>query len=255
VQSAPRIKENIIMSTIIIPARYGSSRFPGKVLALIGGEPMIARVVKQCKRTLAGAIHVVTDDERVVEAVKHLGIQTHMSPSELATGTDRIAYVATKLAETDDIIINVQGDEPFVAPELIDAMIAQLEAEPTLNMNSACTPFLPQDDANNPNHVKVVMDAKGYALYFSRLAIPCDRDGKLDVTRHRHIGLYGYRRNFLLKFAKLAKTPLESCENLEQLRALENGEKIKMIVTSYRPISVDTEQDLREAEKYWQGQK
>ncbi|MDR2870243.1 MAG: 3-deoxy-manno-octulosonate cytidylyltransferase [Deferribacteraceae bacterium] len=241
------------MSTIIIPARYGSSRFPGKVLATIGGEPMISRVVRQCKDTIATDIHVVTDDERVITAVTPLGVKAHMSPSDIATGTDRIAFVAANL--TDDIVINVQGDEPFIPPTLINELITQLEAEPTLNMNSACTPFLPNDNANDANHVKVVLSQAGYALYFSRLPIPFDRDGKAKPQRYRHIGIYGYRRKFLLQYSKMAKTPLEAAEMLEQLRALENGERIKMIITPYRPISVDTAQDLQEAVEYFEKQR
>lgn len=234
------------MSAIIIPARYASSRFPGKVLAEIGGKAMVVRVAEQCLQTGA-SVHVATDDERVVNAIKPLGINVVMTPPGIATGTDRIAYLSKDL--DDDIIINVQGDEPFIPPALIKQMIKQLEDEPALNMNSACVPFAESEDVNNPSAVKVVMDNNGYALYFSRLPIPFDREG-INPVRYKHIGVYGYRREFLLKYAGMPKTALEEAEMLEQLRALENGERIKMIKTDYRPLSVDTPEDLIIAQKY-----
>lgn len=235
------------MSAVIIPARYASSRFPGKMLAKLGSETMIARVVKQCLLSKAASVHIVTDDERIIGAVKHLNVKTHMSPADLPTGSDRIAYVAKNLPE--NIIINVQGDEPFIAPELINELIEQLESEPALKMNSACVEFSAGDDPLSPAHVKVVMDKDGYALYFSRSLIPYDRDGVKPI-RYKHIGIYGFRRDFLLRYTTMPKTALESAEMLEQLRVLESGERIKMVKTSYKPLSIDTIEDLKAAEAY-----
>ena len=237
------------MSTIIIPARYASTRFPGKVMAEIGGKPMIVRVAEQCLKTEADQVYVAADDERVAEAVRALGVPVVMTPPDLPTGTDRIAMIAKDL--NDDIIINVQGDEPFIPPTLINSLIKQLKDEDSLNMNSACTVFKHDADVNNPAHVKVVLDKNGYALYFSRLPIPFDRDGNINPLRYKHIGIYGYRRKFLLEFAQMDKTPLESSEMLEQLRALESGERIKMVKTDYMPLSVDTREDLKLAEDYF----
>ncbi|GAB7141337.1 3-deoxy-manno-octulosonate cytidylyltransferase [Deferribacterales bacterium RsTz2092] len=236
------------MSAVIIPARYASTRFPAKIVARIEGIPMIARVAEQCKQSRADVVCIATDNNEVIKATAHLAIRSVMTPSDIATGTDRIAYAAKDINE--DIIINVQGDEPFIPPALINELIETLETNPRLNMATACVPFENDADANNPAHVKVVLDANDYALYFSRLPLPADRDGNVHPIRYRHIGIYGYRRDFLLKYAHLPATPLESAERLEQLRALENGERIKVIKTHYSPISVDTPEDFATAESY-----
>ena len=236
------------MSSVIIPARYASVRFPGKVLVKIGGIPLIERVVAQCLKTKADNVYVVTDDERVSEALRHTGVPVIMSPPEIATGTDRVAFAAKGL--TDAVIINAQGDEPFISPALIDTLIEQLSADASLNMITACCEFKAGEDIGNPANVKVVLDSNGYALYFSRLPIPCDRDMKAHPVRYKHIGIYGFKRDFLLKYAEMPATPLESSEMLEQLRALENGERIKVIKTAYKPISIDTADDLAIAEEY-----
>ncbi|MDR2883791.1 MAG: 3-deoxy-manno-octulosonate cytidylyltransferase [Deferribacteraceae bacterium] len=236
------------MSTVIIPARYASSRFIGKALALIGGTPMVNLVAQRCLQSKADRVVVVTDDERIAEAVRTTRAECVMSPSELATGTDRVAYVAKNI--NDDIVINVQGDEPIIPPSRIDEWIAELERDPSLEMITACVAFKDEAMAQNPSHVKVVMDSNGNALYFSRLPIPFDRDGNINPIRYRHIGIYGFRRKFLLRYAQLGKTPLEQAESLEQLRALENGVRIKVIKTAYEPVSVDTPEDLVAAEQY-----
>lgn len=234
------------MSAVIIPARYGSTRFPGKVLADIGGEPMICRVAKRCLETSAENVVVVTDNEKVRDACRAInGVNVIMSPSGLATGTDRVAFAAKRMV--DDIIINVQGDEPFIPAKLIDSMIEGLASDTSLRMITACTSFKDAASSENPSAVKVVTDKSGYALYFSRWPVPYNRDGIGGVSRFRHIGVYGFRRDFLFKFASLERTPLEKAENLEQLRALENGVRIKVIQTGYNPISIDTPADLEAA--------
>lgn len=236
------------MSVVVIPARYESSRLPGKPLAKIGGVPMVLRTAERCMKSSADRVIVVTDDIRVLDACAAAdGLECSMSDPAIPSGTDRVAKVA-KFIE-DDIVINVQGDEPFIDPELIDALIAELRADAGLNMVTACTPFEDGEDTDNPNAVKVVFGADGNALYFSRLPIPYDRDGS-GVQRYRHIGIYGFRKDFLLKFSSMEPGRLENTEKLEQLRAMEAGEKIRVVVTGYKPVSVDTAEDLIKAEEY-----
>lgn len=238
------------MSSIIIPARYKSTRFPGKVLANIGGKPMILRVAEQCLKTKADSVIVVTDSPEVYEVCKAAGgFQVINSPDNIATGTDRVAFAADKI--DDDIIINVQGDEPFIPEILINNLIDGLSNDKSLKMITACTPFKTDADVENTSAVKVVSDKNGYALYFSRYPIPFDRDKTEKIIRYRHIGIYGFRRDFLFEFARLGRTSLEKSENLEQLRALENGVKIKVVETDYNPVSVDTPEDLIVAENYF----
>jgi 3-deoxy-manno-octulosonate cytidylyltransferase (CMP-KDO synthetase) len=234
------------MSAVIIPARYASTRFPGKLLAPLGGEPLIIHTVRSALKSKADKVYAVTDDERIAATLKGYEslnrLEIIMSDPAIPTGTDRVAFAAKNI--DDEIIINVQADEPFVPPALLDALAAALEADKNIGMASACVPF---DDAENPNHVKVVLDGGNFALYFSRCPIPFDRDRK-GVTRYKHIGVYAFRRDTLFRFAALKSTTLENAEMLEQLRALENGIRIKMLITDYFPISVDTPDDLRTAE-------
>lgn len=242
------------MSAVIIPARLGSTRFPGKVLADIGGEPMIVRVAKQALLTKADRVAVVTDSEDVLKVCSGLsGVTAMISPSDLATGTDRVAFAAKDF--DDDIIINVQGDEPFIPPSLIDSLIDGLVCDENSDMITACVPFADLKLSENPSAVKVVLDEDGYAVYFSRCPIPFNRDGISDIIRYRHIGIYGFRREYLFKFAKEEKSFLERCENLEQLRAIERGVKIKVVKTDYNPISVDTYEDLQNALKFLESEK
>ncbi len=237
------------MSAIIIPARLGSTRFKGKVLADIGGKPMIVRVAESCLNSKADKVVVVTDSEEVFEVCSKVdGVLVMMSPSDLATGTDRVAYAAKTI--DDDVIINVQGDEPFIPSTLIDELIEELENDNTLKMVTAATQFKNLGLSENSSAVKVVLDKYSYALYFSRCAIPFDRDNSDSVVRYKHIGLYGFRREYLFEFASSDRTMLEVAENLEQLRALENGIKIKVVKTDYNPISVDTFEDLQVAIQY-----
>lgn len=236
-------------SAVIIPARYGSTRFPGKVLADVGGESMVALVARRCLETVADNVVVVTDNEKVCDiCAKISGLKVIMSPSDLATGTDRVAFAARTI--TDSIVINVQADEPFIPAGLINSLIDGLASDAGLEMITACTSFNDSLSSETPSDVKVAMDKNGFALYFSRSPIPYNRDGIDGVIRYRHIGIYGFRRDFLFKFASLERTPLEKAENLEQLRALENGVRIKVIKTDYDPISVDTPADLEAARRH-----
>ena len=223
------------MSAVIIPARYGSTRFPGKVLADIDGKPMIVRVAEQAVQTSADKVYEVCSKIEKVSVM--------MSPSDLSTGTDRVAYAAKHI--DDDIIINVQGDEPFIPPVLIEQLIQGLKNDKSLNMITACVPFADINNSENPSAVKVILDKNDYAVYFSRYPIPYNRDNIDSVVRYRHIGIYGFRRDYLFDFASQERTYLEKCENLEQLRALENGVKIKVVKTDYNPLSVDTLEDLQ----------
>ncbi len=232
------------MSAIVIPARYQSSRFPGKVLADIKGKPMVVRVVEQALKTSADRVIVVTDCDKVYNACENIDrVEVMMSPENIATGTDRVAFACGNIS--DDIIINVQADEPFIPPLLIDELIKGLEQDKSLKMITACTPFQNLEDIENPSAVKVVLDKDDYGIYFSRYPIPYNRDNIDNVIRYRHIGIYGFRRDYLLEFSSQKKGYLESCENLEQLRAIENGIKIKVVKTDYNPLSVDTFEDLQ----------
>ena len=195
------------------------------------------------------AVMVATDDERIVTAVRGFGGIAMMTGSSHRTGTDRIAEVAAHLP--CEIILNVQGDEPLIEPEMIEAVIAPLAADPMLEMSTVCVAIADRDDYANPNVVKVVKDRAGRALYFSRSPIPHLRDVRLDPipTTFKHIGLYGFRRTFLLKFATLPPTPLEQAESLEQLRALEHGYRIHTVETRHDSIGVDTPEDLERARR------
>jgi 3-deoxy-manno-octulosonate cytidylyltransferase (CMP-KDO synthetase) len=243
----------------VIPARYDATRLPGKPLADIGGRPMIEHV---CRRAAAArgvdAVVVATDDERIATAVRGFGGIAAMTSAAHRTGTDRIAEVAAGLP--CEIVLNLQGDEPLIEPETIEAVIAPLISDPMLQMSTACVAISNRSDYENPNVVKVVKDRTGRALYFSRAPIPHFRGGPgsggppkggsyeevgAGFSRSfKHIGLYGYRRTFLLKFATLAQTPLERTESLEQLRALEHGYRIQTVETQYDSIGVDTPEDL-----------
>ena len=228
----------------VIPARYSSTRLPGKPLKLIAGVPMICRVydrASQAKR-IDKAI-VATDDDRIFTAVKDYGGKVMMTRADHPTGTDRLAEVAAAFDDVD-VIVNVQGDEPLIEPSLIDELIALFNEDTDLKMATVATELKEEEDIKNPNNVKVISDLNGYALYFSRSVIPYPRNaGKSAVCKH--IGIYAYRRDFLLKYAKMSPTPLEQSESLEQLRALENGYKIKVLRSDNQFIGVDTEEDLK----------
>jgi 3-deoxy-manno-octulosonate cytidylyltransferase (CMP-KDO synthetase) len=199
-----------------------------------------------CRRAAAArgvdAVVVATDDERIATAVRSFGGIVAMTNAAHRTGTDRIAEVAAGLP--CEIVLNLQGDEPLIEPETIEAVITPLLSDPMLEMSTVCVAIADRSDHDNPNVVKVVKDRAGRALYFSRAAIPHFRGGPPEGGPYKHIGLYGYRRTFLLKFATLAQTPLERIESLEQLRALEHGYRIQTVETRYDSIGVDTPEDL-----------
>jgi len=230
-------------TSIIIPARYGSTRFPGKPLADLWGKPIIQHVWERaCQARLASQVIIATDDERIAAAARSFGAEVAMTRPDHPSGTDRVAEVAEGLEA--DLIANVQGDEPLVEPGSIDAAIAPLAADATIPMGTLCCPVEEVADLANPGVVKVVCDREGFALYFSRLPIPFVRDHGGDAVRYRHIGLYVYRRDFLLSLAKLAPTPLEQAERLEQLRALEHGHRIRVVAVERAFPGVDTPGDL-----------
>jgi 3-deoxy-manno-octulosonate cytidylyltransferase (CMP-KDO synthetase) len=224
----------------VIPARYDSTRFPGKPLAEIDGRPMIEHVYRRAALARGvDAVVVATDDPRIATAVERFGGVVRMTGSGHRTGTDRIAEVAREL--TCEVVVNVQGDLPLVEPGMITEAIEPLTADRSLMMSTLRQAITDPADFTNPNIVKVVVDAHDNALYFSRAPIPYQRDGG---RAFKHIGLYGYRRDFLLTFAALAQTPLERAESLEQLRALEHGFRIRAVETRFDSIEVDTPEDL-----------
>ena len=236
--------------TALIPARYASSRFPGKPLADILGKPMIQWVYE---RTLqAGSIArviVATDDERIARAVREFGGEVAMTSPDHPTGTDRLAEVAASI-ETD-LIVNVQGDEPLIDPRMIDQAVAPLRKNRGIPMGTLKCPLASMEEYRSANVVKVVTDRQGFALYFSRAPIPHPREfagdlsGRLEeLGAFKHVGLYVYRKDFLLTFAKLPPTPLENLEKLEQLRALEHGFRIRVVETRLTSQGVDTPDDL-----------
>ena len=230
----------------IIPSRYGSSRFPGKPLHLICGKPLVAWVVEAVKKakTLDDVI-VATDDERIVAAVEAHGGRAVMTPSELPSGTDRIACAAGDFAD-DDILVNIQGDEPLISPDLVDALVGRMKEDTKWDMATAVTPIKSLDDLNAKTVVKVILDRDDGALYFSRAPIPCDRDHEPDIASGlwvRHLGIYAYRGAFLKKYISEPPCNLERIEKLEQLRALWMGAKIAVIRTDDEGVGVDTPED------------
>lgn len=236
----------------IIPSRYGSSRFPGKPLHFLCGKPLVAWVVEAVKKakTLDDVI-VATDDERIVAAVEAHGGKAVMTPSELPSGTDRIACAAGDFAD-DDIFVNIQGDEPLISPDLIDALVGRMKEGSKWDMATAVTPIKSLNDLNAKTVVKVVLDRDDGALYFSRAPIPCDRDHEPDIASGlwvRHLGIYAYRGAFLKKYIAEPPCDLEKTEKLEQLRALWMGAKIAVIRTDDEGVGVDTPEDALRIEE------
>ncbi|MBE8950627.1 MAG: 3-deoxy-manno-octulosonate cytidylyltransferase [Quinella sp. 3Q1] len=231
-------------SICVIPARYSSTRLPGKPLKDIFGRPMICRVWERASKAQSVAeVIVATDDERILHAVEKNFGKAMMTRADHKTGTDRLAEVAEKFPDAE-VIVNVQGDEPLIEPSLIDELVALFVADKNLQMATVATELTDAEEMKNPNNVKVVLDKNNNALYFSRSLIPYPRNaGKSKIFKH--IGIYAYRRNFLLDYAKMEPTPLEKSESLEQLRALENGFKIRVIKSACKFIGVDTEEDLK----------
>jgi 3-deoxy-manno-octulosonate cytidylyltransferase (CMP-KDO synthetase) len=235
----------------VIPARYLSTRLPGKPLVLIAGRPMIEHVYQRAAAAPSvDAVLVATDDARVAEAVDAFGGTAVMTRTTHESGTDRLAEVAAHLE--CDVIVNVQGDEPMMAPEAIDAAAA-LVAAGTEGIGTLRRRLADHDELANPAVVKVVVDALGYALYFSRAAIPFTRPGHPVPTRWKHLGLYAYRRDFLLHLATLTPTPLERAEGLEQLRVLEHGFRIATAETTAETVGVDTPDDLARVRRLFEA--
>jgi 3-deoxy-manno-octulosonate cytidylyltransferase (CMP-KDO synthetase) len=236
------------MFKVVIPARYASTRLPGKPLLDIAGKPMVVRVAEQAQKSRAEQVVIATDFEKILQATNQYGYQAVMTRIDHASGTDRIAEVADKMAWPDDaIVVNVQGDEPLIDPQLIDEVALTLAHSRDAVMATACHSIHDEAAFLNPNIVKVVMDTHGNALYFSRAPIPYPRDDahKQSITAYRHIGIYAYRVGFLKQYANLEVTGLEKTESLEQLRVLFHGYKIAVTVTENAPASgVDTQEDL-----------
>lgn len=229
-----------------IPARYGSTRLPGKPLLPIAGRPMIEHVYTRVARARGlDRVVVLTDDERIARAVESFGGEWEMTPDDCVSGTDRIAWAARRW--TAGAVINIQGDEPLIDPEEISTVAAHLAANPQDPVVTLATPAAPEE-MENPNTVKVVLARDGSALYFSRAAIPYRRQ-EGGFSPLKHLGIYGYQRDALLRLAALAPTPLERSESLEQLRALENGIGIRVLIVERASIGVDTAEDLERVEK------
>ncbi|MGM0507706.1 MAG: 3-deoxy-manno-octulosonate cytidylyltransferase [Fusobacteriota bacterium] len=230
----------------IIPARYGSTRFEGKPLAKIDGFPMIEWVYRRSLKSKLDRVIVATDDKRILNAVLDFGGEAMLTGKDHKTGTDRINEVAKKFKDYK-IILNIQGDEPLIYPEMINDLLDGMNESKVL-MGSLKHKINSKKDIENPNIVKVITDKNGNALYFSRSQIPYNR-GNEDIDYYKHIGIYGYKRKFLLNYNKMEPTKLEKSESLEQLRVLENGYDIKMIESEYEVIGVDTPEDLHEVKR------
>jgi len=232
----------------VIPARWASTRFPGKPLALLLGKPLVQHVWERCCEAegLDGVI-VATDDMRIAEAAFAFGAEVSITKTSHPTGTDRLGEVAGRLRGVTHLL-NVQGDEPAIDPALISRLVETLRLNPKLDMVTAAAPFPKGSDVGDSNKVKVVVGLSGDALYFSRAPIPVCRDGKGSLAMH-HMGIYGYRCAFLKQFISWKPTPLELSESLEQLRALEHGGIIRVISASRRSIGVDSPEDIPEAER------
>ncbi|MBN1480612.1 3-deoxy-manno-octulosonate cytidylyltransferase [candidate division KSB1 bacterium] len=237
----------------LIPARWASSRFPGKPVVPIAGKPMIQWVYERTKlATSISDVLVATDDERILHAVKKFGGTAVMTPSALPSGTDRVAYVAKDLDV--DAVINVQGDEPLIDPKAIDVLAQTLLADSSTRMATLARKITETSELNDPNIVKVVVDNNNYALYFSRAVVPYARDVEknawlLHFPYYDHIGIYAYRKEFLLELTELPISMLEQAEKLEQLRVLENGYKIKIGYVDAQPICVDVPEDVIRVER------
>lgn len=234
-----------------IPCRYGSTRFPGKPLAMIAGKPMIQHTygcAEKCPDI--SEVYIVTDDERIFKCVEGFGGRVVMTKEKHPSGTDRIAEAVEILGLNDeDIIVNIQGDQPFFNPSVISDMVKPLIDDNTIPMSTLKYRIKDPDEINNSNIVKVVSDNDDFALYFSRCSIPFFRDPPLDHDYYKHLGFYAYRKDFILQFNRLPIGKLENAEKLEQLRAMEYGYRMKVIETDSDSIEVDTMEDLRKVEE------
>ena len=241
---------------LVIPARYGSSRLPGKPLLPIAGKPLVVHVIERARECQADEIIVATDDERIAKACEPLGVRVLMTSPDHPTGTDRLAEVARLMGWPDEtLVVNLQGDEPLIPADLLDRLAGNLMAHPQASIATLCTPIHHARDLFDPHVVKVVRDRVGFALYFSRAPIPWERDAfGMEADRHhdhgfRHLGLYAYRAGFLHGFSEWPEAPIEGLEKLEQLRALWNGARIHVDVVAEPPgHGVDTPEDLARVE-------
>jgi 3-deoxy-manno-octulosonate cytidylyltransferase (CMP-KDO synthetase) len=241
---------------VVIPARYASSRLPGKPLADIGGKTMIERVYQQALQSGASRVVVATDDRRVADVVDNFGGEVCMTRADHNSGTERLAEVVNKLQiSADTVVVNVQGDEPFIPPLIIRQVAQNLAAQQKAHMATLAVPLADAVEIANPNIVKVVSDKDGYALYFSRSVIPFDRDGNfqalLATHYRRHIGIYAYRAGFIQRYVDWPASTLEQIESLEQLRVLWHGEAIHVdTALETPPVGVDTPADLEHARRF-----
>ncbi len=240
----------------VIPARFASSRLLGKPLADICGKPMIQHTYESAKKSrLLDDVLIAVDDEKVFEVAKEFGARVKMTPRDLPSGSDRIAY-AVKNFRSAEIIVNIQGDEPFISGKMIDEAIEPLLFDHSVQVATLAKRIQTVEELKSSSIPKVVFDYENYALYFSRSTIPFVRDARTNLEKlrkaeiYKHIGLYVYRREALFKFTSMSPTDLEKTEKLEQLRMLENGIKIKIVITEHESISVDTPEDLERARKY-----
>lgn len=241
----------------IIPARYASTRFPGKPLALLGGKPVIQHVYEKVAAVLETA-YVATDDERIYDAVKSFGGQVVMTRTDHKSGTDRIEEAIEKIGGEWDVVVNVQGDEPFVAKSQLDT-ICHCFDDPTTQIATLGKPFESMEAVQNPNSPKIVVDNMGFAMYFSRSVIPYVRGKEKSswLTHYpflKHLGIYAYRKDVLRQITQLPQSSLEIAESLEQLRWLQNGFKIKVGTTDVETVGIDTPQDLERAEEFLKTQ-
>jgi 3-deoxy-manno-octulosonate cytidylyltransferase (CMP-KDO synthetase) len=248
--------------TVLIPARLASTRLPDKPLADIAGVPMVVRVAQRVEQSGAAQVVVATDSERIADACSRHGVRAVMTRADHPSGSDRLAEACELLGlEQDDLVVNVQGDEPLIDPGLVDAVAALLEKRPQASMSTAAHPIASVEEFLNPNVVKTVLQSDGLALYFSRAPIPWWRDGFAggitalpEPAPLRHIGIYAYRASFLRAFPRMAQVPVESCEALEQLRALWHGHRIAVHVTDHAPgAGVDTPEDLERVRALFAG--
>ena len=232
----------------VIPSRYASTRLEGKPLKDICGHTMVEWVYKRASKSKLDGVVVATDDERIVDEVKSFGGNVILTRKDHINGTSRIAEVCETYIDYD-VIVNIQGDEPLIEPDMINSIIDSFIEDNTIPMSTLKYKLTDMTEIENPNAVKVVTDKNDFAIYFSRSVIPYPRNLNMD-NYYKHVGIYGYKRDFVMEYAKMASTPLELSESLEQLRVLENGYKIKVLETPYKIIGVDTQEELERVREY-----
>lgn len=242
-------KNKDLQVVAIIPARYKSNRFPGKPLADINGKPMIQHVVERATQVeMLSKVYVATDNQKIAEVVTGFGGNVVMTRDDHVSGTDRLAEAAEKIGISEnDVVVNIQGDQPFFPAEVIEQVAGPLLDDPALPMSTLIYKIIRKEEINDPNHVKTIFDKDNFALYFSRSAIPFQRNPEEATvpTYYKHLGFYAYRKGFLLTYVSLPEGEWERFEKLEQLRALEYGYKIKVVLTQHDSVEVDTEEELK----------